>query len=166
KTTSSHPSHTMSIDASGWTPSACDPTVTVSRHVAATHVASSCVAALASCMLLCLVRAARRPIRTSRSVAPQLCSKRSDRHLAASRVALVPAALAWPARLAHRNPASTRRDPLPDLPDHRIVPGRRPDRSLPCSPALISFALWRLDRLSRGPPAIALPHADRCPPRV
>src|SRR5437763_1919347 len=47
KTTSSDPSHTMSIDASGWTPSACDPTVTVSRHVAATHVASSCVAGLA-----------------------------------------------------------------------------------------------------------------------
>src|SRR5207302_2978547 len=160
KTTRSDPSHTMSIDASGWTLSACDPTVTVSRHVAATHVASSCVAALASYMRLTLVRAARRPIRTSRSVAPRLGSKRSDRHLAASRVALVPAALAWPARLAHRNPASTRRDPLPDLPDHRIVPGRRPDRSLPGCPAHIARAFWRSHRRPRGPPAVAHRHPD------
>src|SRR5438874_991564 len=112
-------------------------------------------------MRLTLVRTARRPIRTSSSVPRQLGSKRSDRHLAASRVALVPAALAWPARLAHRNPASTRRDSLPDLPHHRLVSGRRPHRSLPGRPAHIACALWRSHRRPSGSTAVAHRHPDR-----
>src|SRR5438309_10317045 len=82
-----------------------------------------------------------RPIRSSRTPMPPARLGGSDRPLAAPRVALVPAALAWAARLADRHAGSSRRDPLPDLPDHRLVLGCRAHWSLPGDPADLAGAL-------------------------
>src|SRR6266513_1869550 len=158
-TMSPEPSHRMSIAPSGWTPSACDPTVTVSCQVAATQVASSRGSAVASYIARLYGRA--RPIRTSRPVTRAARLERSDRPFAAPPVTLVPAAVGWPARIAHRNTASTRGHPLPDLPDHRVVPRCWTHRSLPGDTADLPRALRRRDRRSRRPAAPAHPHSDR-----
>src|SRR5439155_5258650 len=100
-------------------------------------------------------------IRTSRQVGPAATLERSDRPFAPPPVTIVPAALDWPARVAHWYAAATRRHPLPDLSDHRLVPGRRTHRSLPGDTAHFARALRRSDRRSRRPPALAHRHSDR-----
>src|SRR5438093_13464428 len=72
--------------------------------------------------------------------------ERSDRPFAAPPVTLVPAAVDWPARVAHRYAAATRRHPLPGLSDHGLVPGCRTHRSLPGDTAHFARALRRSDR--------------------
>src|SRR5439155_26047526 len=105
--------------------------------------------------------AATRPIRTSRQVRPAATLERSDRPFAPPPVTIVPAALDWPARVAHRYAAATRSHPLPDLSDHGLVPRRRTHRSFPGNTAHFARALRRSDRRSRRPQALTHRHSDR-----
>src|SRR5439155_68411 len=87
--------------------------------------------------------------------------ERSDRPFAPPPVTIVPAALDWPARVAHRYAAATRSHPLPDLSDHGLVPRRRTHRSFPGNTAHFARALRRSDRRSRRPQALTHRHSGR-----